>query len=122
MSAKKNSKTIKNKCVRAKIEIENKQYRCISFFVDNPTKCDEKDWSIFTMKDDNKILIDKISLAVMAECECEFLTRDSDKDMDEPPIVAVEMIMFEEDTPPHSPKNVEINVVEDIVEEVEEVE
>ena len=58
MSAKKNSKTIKNKCVRAKIEIEGIQYRCISFFVDNPTKCDEKDWSIFTMKNDKKILID----------------------------------------------------------------
>jgi len=119
MSAKKNSKTIKNKCVRAKIEIEGIQYRCISFFVDNPTKCDEKDWSIFTLADKHKILIDKLSMAILAECECEFLTRDSDKDLDQPPIVAVEMIMFEEDTPPYSPKNVEINVVEDGVEDVE---
>jgi hypothetical protein len=36
--------------------------------------------------------------------------------MDEPPIVAVEMMMLETDTPPTSPKNVEI------VEKVEEVE
>jgi len=111
-----NSKTIKNKCVHAKIEIEGIQYRCVSFFVDNPTKCAEKDWSIFTIHDSKKILIDQLTLAILEQCETNFLTRQTDKNMDEPPIVAVEMMMLETDTPPTSPKNVEI------VEKVEEVE
>ena len=112
--SKKNSKTIKNKCVSAKIEIENKQYRCVSFFVDCPTKCAEEDWSIFTLADKHKILIDKLSLAILAECECEFLTRDSDKDLDQPPIVAVELLTLETDTAPQSPK--EIEILEEVVE------
>jgi hypothetical protein len=98
-------KTIKNRCVHAKIEIEGCLYRCVSFFVDTPIKAKEEDWSVFKLEDNNKILIDKLTLAVMAECESEFLTRDSDKKMNEPPIVAVELRMFEAETPPQSPKN-----------------
>ena len=80
----------------------------MSFFVDCPTKCAEEDWSIFTLADKHKILIDKLSMAILAECECEFLTRDSDKDLDQPPIVAVELLTLETDTAPQSPKEIEI--------------
>merc|ERR1712166_1584844 len=81
----------------SKIEIEGKQYRCVSFFVDSPAKAKEEDWSVFTMENKNKIVIDKLTLAVMAECECEFLTRESDKNMSEPPIVAVELQVINTD-------------------------
>jgi|TARA_B110000908_G_scaffold109648_1_gene128591 hypothetical protein len=91
------NKTIKNKVLYSKIEIEGKQYRCVSFFVDSPAKAKEEDWSVFTMENKSKILIDKLTLAVMAECECEFLTRESDKNMSEPPIVAVELQVINTD-------------------------
>jgi len=94
---RKSNRTIKNKVLYSKIEIEGKQYRCVSFFVDSPAKAKEEDWSVFTMENKNKILIDKLTLAVMAECECEFLTRESDKNMSEPPIVAVELQVINTD-------------------------
>tara|TARA_B100000795_G_scaffold41603_1_gene27287 strand:- start:792 stop:1304 length:513 start_codon:yes stop_codon:yes gene_type:complete len=94
---KQTNRTIKNKVLYSKIEIEGKQYRCVSFFVDSPAKAKEEDWSVFTMENKNKILIDKLTLAVMAECECEFLTRESDKNMSEPPIVAVELQVINTD-------------------------
>jgi Fe-S cluster assembly iron-binding protein IscA len=111
---KEKSRTIKNKCVRVKIEVEGVQYRCLSFFIDSPEKCQEEDWSIFTMENEKKILIDKLSLAILAECECEFLSRQSDKQMDEPPIVAVELVSLTETAPqsPKSPSNVEAKDIE----------
>lgn len=92
--SKRASKTIKNKCLHAKIEIEGQQYRCVSFFVQSPLEAKEEDWCLFTLRDNGKILIDKLTLAVMGECESEFLSREPDKDIKEPPIVAVELLMF----------------------------
>jgi len=37
------------------------------------------------------IIVDKLMLAVMAECQCELLTREVDQISEEPTIVAVEL-------------------------------
>jgi len=41
--------------------------------------------------DGSKVLIDKVSLALMAECRCEFLTREAEADSTEPTIVSVQL-------------------------------
>lgn len=82
------SRVVPNKCVKTRVEMEGKTYRVISFFHNHPSEAPEDDWSVF--RHNNGIyLVDKLTLAVMAECQCELLTREIDKDSPEPSIVSV---------------------------------
>ena len=84
------SRIVPNKCVQTRIEIEEKAYRAISFFHNHPSEAPEDAWSVFR-HNDGTYLVDKVTLAVMAECECELLTREIDKKSDEPSIVSVQL-------------------------------
>ena len=84
------SRIVPNKCVQTRIEIEEKAYRAISFFHNHPSEAPEDAWSVFR-HNDGTYLVDKVTLAVMAECECELLTREIDKDSVEPSIVSVQL-------------------------------
>lgn len=83
-------RVVPNKCCKTRIEIEGRAYRCISFFHEHPSKVSEDDWSVFE-HDSATIIVDKLTLAVMAECQCELLTREVDQTSEEPTIVAVEL-------------------------------
>jgi hypothetical protein len=83
-------RVVPNKCFRTRIEIEGRAYRVVSFFHEHPSLVSEGDWAVFEHGVD-KLIVDKLTLAVMAECECEFLTRQVDEDSDEPTIVSVEL-------------------------------
>lgn len=80
-----------NKCLRTRVEIEGKSYRAISFFHEHPSETAEDAWSIFRPDEDQVYLVDKLTLAVMAECECELLTRAVDSESEEPTIVSVQL-------------------------------
>jgi len=84
------SRVVPNKCVQTRVEIEGKAYRAISFFHKHPSEAPEDAWSVFR-HNDGTYLVDKVTLAVMAECECELLTREIDKESDEPSIVSVQL-------------------------------
>lgn len=83
-------RVLPNKCFATRIEIEGRAYRAVSFFHAHPSAVSEDQWSAFT-HEDSTLLVDKLTLAVMAECECEFLTRTVDQDSDEPAIVSVRL-------------------------------
>ena len=83
-------RVVPNKCCKTRIEIEGTAYRCISFFHEHPSQLPEDDWSVFE-HESAKIIVDKLTLAVMAECQCELLTREVDQNSEEPTIVAVEL-------------------------------
>jgi len=84
------SRIVPNKCVQTRVEIEGKAYRAISFFHNHPSEAPEDAWSVFRHID-GTYLVDKVTLAVMAECECALLTREIDKKSDEPSIVSVQL-------------------------------
>lgn len=79
-----------NKCVmvRAQAGVSDRALRIISFFHETPEGTPEDIWTLFRLGED-VFVVDKVTLSVMAECECELLTRDCDKDSGEPNIVAV---------------------------------
>ena len=77
-----------NKCFRTRIEIEGKAYRAVSFFHDHPSAVPEDQWTVLN-RDGSTVLVDKLTLSVMAECECEVLTREVDNGAEEPTIVSV---------------------------------
>jgi hypothetical protein len=77
-----------NKCFQTRIEIEGQAYRAVSFFHEHPSAIPEDQWTVLK-RDGSSVLVDKVTLSVMAECECEFLTREVDKDSVEPTIVSV---------------------------------
>ena len=77
-----------NKCFRTRIEIEGKAYRAVSFFHEHPSAVPEDQWTVLN-QDGATVLVDKLTLSVMAECECEFLTREVDNGSEEPTIVSV---------------------------------
>ena len=82
------SRTLPNKCYKTRVEIEGRAYRVVSFFHEHPSAIPEEEWTILD-KEGSKILIDKVSLGIMGECECEFLSREADSKSEEPTIVAV---------------------------------
>ena len=82
------SRQIPNKLLTMRAEIEGRAYRMISFFHGHPSEIPEDQWTVFE-QDGSKFIVDKLTLSVMAECECEFLTRVVDSDSSEPAIVAV---------------------------------
>tara|TARA_B110000091_G_C13760398_1_gene451838 strand:- start:949 stop:1221 length:273 start_codon:yes stop_codon:yes gene_type:complete len=83
-------KVVPNKCIQTRVEIEGKAYRVVSFFHVHPSEVSEDGWSVFR-HNDGVYLVDKLTLAVMAECECELLTREVDKESTEPSIVSVRL-------------------------------
>ena len=87
---KMSSRVVPNKCVHTRAEIEGRAYRIVSFFHGHPSEISEDGWSVFRA-DDEVYLVDKLTIAVLAEHECEFLTREVDKQASEPSIVAVLM-------------------------------
>jgi len=82
------SRVVPNKCVHVRAEVEGRAYRLISFFHQHPTETTEESWTVFR-NGEEVYLVDKLTLAVMAEHECEFMTREVDKSSDEPTIVSV---------------------------------
>jgi len=84
------NRTVPNKCLKTRIEIEGKSYRAISFFHEHPSKVPEDEWTLFR-HNGQIFIVDKLSVAVMAEHECHLLTRDIDKESSEPTIVSVSM-------------------------------
>lgn len=84
------AKVLANKCVHVRAEIEGRAYRIISFFHQHPSEVSEDAWSIFR-HDKGTYVVDKLTLSVMAECECELLTRASDIASEEPAIVSVSL-------------------------------
>jgi hypothetical protein len=81
-------RTLPNKCYNIRGEIGGRAYRMISFFAGHPSEIAEDQWTIFN-HNDSKFIVDKLTLSVMAECECEFLTREIDRESAEPAIVSV---------------------------------
>ena len=84
------SRTVPNKLVKTRGEIEGRAYRMISFFHSHPSEISEDQWTVFE-QDDHKFIVDKLTLSVMAECRCEFLSREADAGSSEPAIVSVKM-------------------------------
>ena len=83
-------RTVPNKCVYHRAEVEGRAYRMISFLHSHPGEIPEDQWLVWRDKQ-SVFLIDKITFAIMAECQCEFLTRESDSQSEEPSIVSVHM-------------------------------
>ena len=84
-----------NKAFNTRAEIEGKAYRMISFFHERPRMTSEDDWTVFR-HEDGVFLVDKLTMGIMAECECEFLTRSQDSGSKEPAIVAVSLTKRDE--------------------------
>jgi hypothetical protein len=79
---------IPNKLIAMRAEIEGRSYRMVSFFHSHPSEIPEDQWTVFE-QDASKFIVDKLTLSVMAECQCEFLTRVVDSESSEPAIVSV---------------------------------
>ena len=79
-----------NKCYKIRGEIDGRAYRMVSFFHAHPSEVGEDVWTSFE-HEGHTLLVDKLSMAVMAECQCEFLTRQVDVESPEPTIVAVKL-------------------------------
>lgn len=85
---------VPNKLPMMRAEIEGRSYRMVSFFHSHPSEIPEDQWTVFE-QDTSKFIVDKLTLSVMAECQCEFLTRAVDSESSEPAIVAVSMSSME---------------------------
>lgn len=84
------SRTIPNKLLKTRAEIEGRAYRMISFFHSHPSEIPEDQWTVFE-QDESKFIVDKLTLSIMAECQCEMMTREIDSESSEPAIVSVKM-------------------------------
>lgn len=89
------SRVIPNKLVKIRGEIEGRAYRMISFFHKHPSEIPEEQWTVFD-HNDSKYIVDKLTLSVMAEGQCEFLSREVDSGSSEPAIVSVKIDLFTE--------------------------
>lgn len=83
-------RVVPNKCWRVRADVEGRAYRLVSFFHDHPNQIPEDQWSVW-QHGDSKVLIDKMTFAIMAECQCEFLSREVDSESSEPAIVSIQM-------------------------------
>jgi len=84
-------RVVPNKCLKTRVEIEGRAYRALSFFHEHPSSISEDNWALFR-HESGPVIVDKLTLSVMAECQCEFLTREAEATSDEPTIVAVELL------------------------------
>lgn len=87
---------VPNKCWKVRADVEGRAYRLVSFFHDHPSQIPEDQWSVWD-HNASKLLIDKVTFAIMAECECEFLTREVDAETSEPTIVSVRLVPHDKD-------------------------
>jgi len=107
------SRTVPNKLVKTRAEIEGISYRMVSFFYTDPSMIAEDEWQLFKHRD-SKFIIDKTTLAVMSEFSCQFLTRDVDSNSLEPCIVSVEMcVIVDSNSVKSSVVSVEMDVIVD---------
>jgi hypothetical protein len=83
-------RVVPNKCWNVRAEVGGRAYRIVSFFYNHPSEIPEDEWSLW-QHGDSKVLIDKMTFAIMAECQCEFLSREADSGSSEPAIVTVQM-------------------------------
>ena len=88
------SRTVANKLYNIRGQVEGRSYRMISFFHKHPSEISEDGWSLFEHAE-SKFIVDKLSLSIMAECQCEFLSREIDSESSEPAIVSVKMDILE---------------------------
>ena len=79
-----------NRCAGVRGEIDGKAHRILSFFHDHPSKTDMSQWTILELQD-HTYIVDKLTLEVMAQCECECLSKTEDQSYTEPAIVAVRL-------------------------------
>tara|TARA_B110000879_G_scaffold202168_1_gene278186 strand:+ start:1513 stop:1788 length:276 start_codon:yes stop_codon:yes gene_type:complete len=84
------TRIVPNKCVQTRVEIEGKAYRVISFFHSHPSEVEEDAWTLFRHNEEVYI-VDKITLSVMAECQCELLAREIDNSSSDSSIVSVKL-------------------------------
>jgi len=84
------SRIVPNKLLKTRASIEGKSYRMVSFFHAHPSEISEDGWTVIT-HEGSKFIVDKLTMSVMAECQCEFLSREVDAESDEPSIVSVKM-------------------------------
>ena len=100
------SRCVPNKCFKTRAEIEGRAYRMLSFIHDHPSQIPEDQWSVLD-HEGSKVLVDKVTLSLMAECQCEFLCRDADSNSPEPSIVAVRML-------PKDSDNASVEMIQDV--------
>lgn len=67
-----------NKCSGVRAQIEGKTYRMVSFFHSHPSEIPQNEWNTFKIKK-NIFIVDKLTYALMAECQCEFLVKEGEK-------------------------------------------
>lgn len=82
-------RTMQNKCVKHRVDVNGKILRCLSFFASHPSQCPEESWIPKHIGEDF-LLIDTYTARLMSECECQLLIDPSDP-KDEPSIVGIEM-------------------------------
>tara|TARA_B100000035_G_scaffold276405_1_gene254021 strand:- start:33 stop:401 length:369 start_codon:yes stop_codon:yes gene_type:complete len=81
-------RVFKNKCVHTRANIENKVYRMFSLVYSHPSQCEEDDWTVLRTQDDT-MLVDKRSMAILSMFECQWLTAPATSVVLEPDILAV---------------------------------
>jgi hypothetical protein len=77
-----------NRCSKTRAEVEGKTYRIISFFHQHPSEIPAEEWNTLEIKEDI-FVVDKLTFALMAECECELLVQENSGP--EPTIAAVKL-------------------------------
>ena len=86
------TKTLSNKCRSVRIQIDGKAYRAFSLVFDHPSGCNETNWVVLKDTiDGGPILIDKQTMAIMANHEIQWLTEQGTMMNKEPTILAVEL-------------------------------
>ena len=69
------SRIVPNKLLKTRASIEGTSYRMVSFFHAHPSEISEDGWTVIT-HEGSKFIVDKLTMSVMAECQCEFLSRE----------------------------------------------
>ena len=77
-----------NHCTKTRAEVEGKAYRIISFFHKHPSEIPLEEWNTLKIKEDI-FVVDKLTFALMAECESELLVQENSGP--EPTVVAVKL-------------------------------
>ena len=78
-----------NRCVKVRSNVENKIYRMFSILQSRPSN--EEDWTVLRTGEDMTLLVDKMTMAVLAQFECQWLTPAGSSVNLEPDVVAVEI-------------------------------
>jgi len=81
-------RTFRNRCVGVRANIENKIYRMFSMVYSHPSQCSEDDWVVLRTGEDT-MLVDKRTMAILSNFECQWLTAPATSVVLEPNILAV---------------------------------